>query len=300
MSNLNFTKLFEYEDAVDSMNTLPTNKLKYTRRNTFELYTEDRLSEMVDSIKNLGILTPLLVVLDSDGMYEVLAGNNRLQVAKMLEMKEVPVRILESLTEEEKDIIIAETNLHQRSFSDLNYSQKSYVIYVYHNAVKKQGKRTDLLAKFSETNTGNRFGLGKTQLWKYTRFYSLINPLKSLVDDEIITFGLGVKLTELSRNIQENIYTAYVENKYDIKSLNTNLIEKLKLFNDDDLSIEDTVMLLTERENTNKNTKKVKKKAYTVNMDMVYKYIPMDTSDDEKNEIIEKALELYYSEQDNY
>ena len=110
----------------------------------FKLYEGERFNEMVESIKNFGVIVPI-VVRKKGLRYEILSGHNRVNAAKESGLNEIPSIIKEGLTEEEATLIVTETNLMQRSFTDLVHSERATVIATRYNAMKKQGVRTDLL-----------------------------------------------------------------------------------------------------------------------------------------------------------
>ena len=98
------------------------------RDHPFKLYQGDRLNDMVESIKEHGILTPVIVRKLGSG-YEMLAGHNRHNAAKLAGLTEIPVIVKEDLTDDEAWIYVVETNVIQRSFSDLTISERIAVLY---------------------------------------------------------------------------------------------------------------------------------------------------------------------------
>ncbi len=89
---------------------------------------------MVESIRQFGVIVPI-VVRKKKLRYEILSGHNRVEACRILEVKDIPVIIKEGLTEEEALLIVTETNLNQRSFSDLLHSERATVIAVRHEAM---------------------------------------------------------------------------------------------------------------------------------------------------------------------
>ena len=115
----------------------------------FKLYTGKRLEDMVDSIRNYGILQPLILWHRREE-YILLSGYNRRNAGILAGLKKAPVVIKEHLSHEEALLIIAETNLRQRSFSDLSESERAFCLKQHYDALKSQGKRTDLLNELDE------------------------------------------------------------------------------------------------------------------------------------------------------
>src|SRR5699024_4282373 len=136
-----------HENKIDITGSteIEVSKLIPFRNHPFKLYEGERLNDMVESIKEYGVITPLIVRPMEDGRYEILSGHNRANSAKIAGLTKVPVVIKEGLTDEEAMLIVTETNLIQRSFSELSHSEKARILTERHNAIKEQGKKIDLI-----------------------------------------------------------------------------------------------------------------------------------------------------------
>ncbi len=88
----------------------------------FKLYEGQQLDDMVESIRQFGILLPIILWYTEDGRYIILSGHNRKNAAQLAGLTQGPVIIRENLTHEDAVLIVTETNLRQRSFSDMSYS----------------------------------------------------------------------------------------------------------------------------------------------------------------------------------
>lgn len=128
---------------VQKIESIPAAELHHYENHVFQLYEDERKSDMIESIKENGILTPL-IVREKGVEYEILAGHNRFECGKAAGITEFPC-IIKNVDDEEAELIVTVTNLHQRSLSDMSHSQKARAIKTYYNAVKSQGKRNDLL-----------------------------------------------------------------------------------------------------------------------------------------------------------
>lgn len=131
-------------DEVASQDMLKIEQLVPFENHPFKLYEGERFNEMVESIKQFGVIVPI-VVRKKKLKFQILSGHNRVEACKALGIKEIPAIVKEGLTEEEALLIVTETNTMQRSFTDLPHSERATVIAVRHEAMKKQGIRTDLL-----------------------------------------------------------------------------------------------------------------------------------------------------------
>ena len=119
-------------------------QMKHFSEHRYKLYTGKRLEDMVDSIKFYGILQPLILWHRGDE-YILLSGYNRRNAGMLAGLKKGPVVIKENLSHDEAVLIMAETNLRQRSFSDLRESERAFCLKQHYDALKSQGKRTDLI-----------------------------------------------------------------------------------------------------------------------------------------------------------
>lgn len=114
----------------------------------FHLYEGERLEDMIASVKEHGILNPVIVQ-KIDGGYEMLSGHNRMNAAKLAGLKEVPAIVKTDLPAEEAYVYVIETNLMQRSFSDLLISEKAAVLKARYEKGACQGKRNDIVREIA-------------------------------------------------------------------------------------------------------------------------------------------------------
>lgn len=114
----------------------------------FRLYEGERLDDMVESIREHGVLNPVIVQKVAD-KYEMLAGHNRWNAAKIAGVSEIPAIVKEGLSETEAYVYVIETNLMQRSFTDLLPSEKAAVLAERYEKVMCQGRRNDILKEIA-------------------------------------------------------------------------------------------------------------------------------------------------------
>jgi len=206
----NFKKMFSSttannENILKGLTSISIEKLVPFKNHPFKLYEGERFTDMVESIKASGIIMPIIVrPFDSD-IYEILSGHNRFEAAKSVGLSNIPAIIREDLSDEEALLIVTETNLIQRSFADLSHSERAAALTVHHEAVKKQGKRTDLINEIenllkngdnissnagSETSaplvpklqarekTAQNYSLNRGTVTRYLRIHQLTQKLK--------------------------------------------------------------------------------------------------------------------------
>lgn len=115
------------EKVESSVQMLPFDKIKAFHDHLFHLYEGERLNDMVESVKEYGVLTPVIVQKIRGG-YEMLSGRNRANAAKISGLTEIPAIVKEGLTEQEAYAYVIETNMIQRSFNGLLPSEKAAVM----------------------------------------------------------------------------------------------------------------------------------------------------------------------------
>ena len=154
-----------------------------------------------------------------DGKYEILSGHNRANSAKIAGLTKVPVVIKEDLTDEEAMLIVTETNLIQRAFSELTHSEKARILTERHDAIKEQGRRTELIneieklyktdniqensdlgqidpKEFTRDKIGDQYDLSPRMVSRYLRIDTLIAELKERLDNNEIPFTAAVDLSD--------------------------------------------------------------------------------------------------------
>jgi ParB family chromosome partitioning protein len=188
----------------------------------FRLYEGERLDDMVESIREHGILSPVIVQKTKSG-YEMLAGHNRQNAARIAGLKEIPAVVKHDLTEEEAYVYVIETNLMQRSFADLLPSERAAVLSERYEKIRCQGKRTDILQEIARLNgevlpdtcghgvhksrddVGEDYGLTGRSIARYMRINKLTEPMKLLLDKGELTLRAAVELSYLKESEQDKI-----------------------------------------------------------------------------------------------
>ena len=187
----------------------------------FKLYDDHRLDDMEESIRANGVHTPIIVrpAPSDEGKYEILSGHNRTEAAKKVGVETVPTIVRKGLTDDEAMFVVTETNLIQRSFTDMLHSEKSVVIAVHYEAIKKkQGYRSDLLESIEGTGAtgeqvapklksadkiGEQYSLSADTIKRYLRVNKLIQPLKERLDNDCFGIVAAVALSYLNEKEQQ-------------------------------------------------------------------------------------------------
>lgn len=191
----------------------------------FHLYEGERLQDMVQSIKEHGVLNPVIVRKLGKG-YEMLSGHNRANAAKLAGLTEVPAIVKADLPDEEAYVYVIETNLMQRSFNDLMPSEKAAVMAAHYDKVCCQGKRNDIIRELELLNgiepkstcghNGHKlksrdamaaeYGFSSRNAARYLRLNYLIQPFKNLMDENKIALLAAVDVSYLAENEQNMLW----------------------------------------------------------------------------------------------
>ncbi|MDO5518226.1 MAG: ParB N-terminal domain-containing protein [Clostridium sp.] len=294
----NINDLFQDTSIVD----LSIAELVSYSEHPFMLYEGDRLDNMVQSIKDLGIINPIIVREYARGLYEILAGHNRVNAAKLAGLEKIPAIIKDNLTDDEAKWIVTESNLMQRSFSDMSYSERAAALYQHHKMLRSQGKRMDLLRVIDDMNdeeafgqldqkidsrekVGKEFCLAPRTVGRYLRIYKLDDRLKQLLDNDKIAFTVAENISYLK--IQEQQLIADIIQSLNIKISNKQAAELKALSKQSEITMEILSEVLCSKE------KKVTTKTIKLESEILEKYFNNE-SKEEIITIIERALEAYY------
>lgn len=213
---------------------LPVDAIKPFHEHPFKIYQGDRLEDMVESIREHGILTPVIVrKLGTE--YEMLAGHNRQNAARMAGLSEIPAIVKENLSDEEAWIYVVETNVIQRSFNDLSISERITVLSARYDKVCGTKKREEILEELHVLNgdvgghdvhqaaksrelIGQEYGMTGRNIARYVRCGQLIQGFKDMLDDGSLALVVGVELSYLSEEEQKLVKAVVDQNCISIKN----------------------------------------------------------------------------------
>lgn len=192
---------------------------------------------MVESVREHGVLNPVIVQKVAD-KYEMLAGHNRWNAAKIAGVNEIPAIVKEGLLEEDAYVYVIETNLMQRSFTDLLPSEKAAVLAERYEKVMCQGKRNDILEEIarlsgvdmldscghdvhrskSRDTIGEDYGMTGRNIARYMRLNQTIEQIKKMVDTGTMAMVTAVELSYLSEEEQKQVCSVLDEHGGKIKN----------------------------------------------------------------------------------
>ena len=228
----------EEKTAAGGLRMFPIKKIRPFHDHPFHLYEGDRLEDMVASVREHGILNPVIVQ-EIDGGYEMLSGHKRMNAAKLVGLKEIPAIVKTDLSEEEAYVYVIETNLMQRSFSDLLISEKAAVLKARYEKGACQGKRNDILKEIAKLegktlddttcghgdhklktrdSIGKEYELSGSSVGRLLKLNDLIKPFKDMVDRGALYTKVALQLAFLPEEEQDMVFRVMNEEKTKITS----------------------------------------------------------------------------------
>ena len=274
-----FDDLFEASDMTAGTNQvqeIPLSELYEFKGHPFKVLDDERMNELVSSIRERGILSPILVR-KKDNFYEVISGHRRKRAAEIIGLEKVPV-IIKELTDDDATIIMVDSNIQRE---EILPSEKAFAFKMKMDAISHMGKRGDR----SREIVGEDNGLGGRQVTRYVKLTNLIAELLDMVDQKKLTITLAVKIADLSEEKQKEVLN-YINQGY---SINDEQIKRIREMNKENKEqISDVV--------ENINSKPRKKKKVILPENKLEKYFPKDYSKKDMEEIIYQLLEKWKSE----
>lgn len=182
-------------------------KLEDYPNQPFKLYDEEKRKEMIESIKNFGIMQPLIVRPINNGKYQILAGHNRRNCAKELGISKYPCIIKENLSDDEAKIYLIDTNLCTRD--KISPMERARAYKIKYDTYKKRNINTSMFEEIKKDNAGALDTLIKEEktsagsIQRYLRLMYLIPSLQELADKGKISLTVGEKLSFLPNEEQK-------------------------------------------------------------------------------------------------
>lgn len=302
----------EQRSAKRQQTVLDIGTLSPFRGHPFRLYEGERLSDMVESIRQHGVLVPILVRRTANTL-EILSGHNRVNAAKLAGLQSVPGVVLESVSDADAWIYVIETNLMQRSFADMSHSEKAAVIAAHHSKLFSQGKRNDILAELkllenpgsevlepasdekaqkldTRETLAKEYGLAPFRIAQYLRVFRLIEPLKLRLDDGQFAVTTAVSLSFLAESEQTLLDQYITDNGCKVDGKKAALLRGCS--EKDGLDEDGIAGILSGKAAPNPaRTPSVK-----VSRQVYSQYFRPDQPAKEVQAIVEKALALYFSQ----
>lgn len=255
----------------------------------FKVKQDEAMAEMVDSIKQYGVLVPALVRPKADGGYEMVAGHRRKCAATLAGITEMPC-IVRNLTDDEATIIMVDSNLQRETILP---SEKAFAYKMKLEAMKRQGQRSDLTSaplepKLKGSRSNEELAASspdsRSQIQRFIRLTELIPSVLDMVDSGKIAFRPAVELSYLSKEQQQSLYDTM-----ECEDCTPSLAQaiKMKEFSRDGKLTEEVILSIMQEEKPNQ------REQFKMSKERISKYFAPGTPAQKIEDTIIKALELY-------
>ncbi len=255
----------------------------------FKVKQDEAMAEMVDSVRQYGVLVPALVRPKADGGYEMVAGHRRKCAAMLAGITEMPC-IIRNLTDDEATIIMVDSNLQRETILP---SEKAFAYKMKLEAMKRQGQRSDLTSaplepKLKGSRSNEELAASspdsRSQIQRYIRLTELIPPVLDMVDSGKIAFRPAVELSYLSKEQQQSLYDTM-----ECEDCTPSLAQaiKMKEFSRDGKLTGEVILSIMQEEKPNQ------REQFKMPKERISKYFAPGTPAQKIEDTIIKALELY-------
>ena len=253
--------------------------------NPFRVAEDGQLAELAESIKEFGVVTPIITRPKEDGNgYEVIAGQRRVRASQLAGIETVPAFVL-PLDRDRAIITLVDSNIQRENILP---SERAFAYKMKLEAMKRQGFRTDLTSSQlgtklrTDENIAQGFGVGKTTVQRFIRLTELIPPLLQMVDEGQIALTPAVELSFLKKDEQENLLMT-MESEDATPSLSQ--AQRMKKLNQSGRLDMDAIFAIMTEEKANK------KETVKIGMEKLRKYFPRDATPKQMVDTILRLLE---------
>lgn len=277
------------EASRESVKSIPISEISDFPNHPFKVKLDEDMSNLVDSIKDYGVLVPAIVRPKEDGTYEMVSGHRRKFASELAEQTEIPC-IIRNLTDDEATLIMVDSNLQREQILP---SEKAFAYKMKLEAMKRQAGRPskngvpvahDLKGKKSREILGEQVGESADQIRRYIRLTELIPEILDMVDAGKIAMRPAVELSYLSKAEQMILLdTMQLE---DCTPSHAQAI-KLRKFSETGRLDENVIMSVMTEEKGNQ------KEQFRMPKERISKYFSPGTPMKQMEDTIVKALELY-------
>lgn len=256
----------------------------------FKVLDDEKMDTLVDSIRENGILNPVIVRPDQSGNYEMISGHRRLHAAKIVGLKKVPA-IVKEMSDDEAIIKMVDANIQRE---EILPSERAFSLKMKMDAIKRQGKRSDLTSDhngpmLAAVEVGQTVGISSTQVKRYIRLTELIPELLECTDNKKIGLVMAVDLSYLDEQVQKWVYEYFKENGF----LKPVQVEALKNYpNLSNVTQFSVISIMNDA-----LPKKSKESKLSFSAKKLDKYFPPQYSTKERESIIIQLLEQWSADQ---
>lgn len=198
------------ESRQEHVQMIPLSELHPFEGHPFRVIDDEEMQKTVESVKQYGVLTPVIARPDPDGGYEIISGHRRLRASELAGLDKLPV-IVREMDDDTAIILMVDSNLQREHILP---SERAFAYRMKMDALKHQGKRVDLTSSQLETKLradeeiAEQTGQSRAQVQRFIRLTELIPEIRDMVDEKKIAFNPAVELSYLKPEEQRSFLEA--------------------------------------------------------------------------------------------
>ena len=246
-----FSTQAERDDAkLERVRNIPLAELHPFKGHPFKVQNNEEMQRMIESIRKVGAITPVLARPLPDGGYELISGHRRLAACQVLGVETMPV-IVRELSDDEAVIAMVDANLQRETILP---SEKAFAYKMKLEAIKRQGERTDLTSSpldkklkglTSAQQVSQKSGDSQPQIYRYIRLTELIPPLLDMVDEKKIALSPAYELSFLKPEEQAQLVETM---DYEQATPSLSQAQRMKKFSQEGRLTEDVILAIMSEE----------------------------------------------------
>ena len=291
---LSYDELLGGANLTEGRTELEISKIYAFENHPFRVVDDEKMTELVESIKKNGIVSPVLVRPDDEGTYEMISGHRRMHAAQLIGLKTIPT-IVREMTNDEAVIFMVDANIQRE---EILPSEKAFAYKMRMEAMNRQGKRTDLTLCQDGTKLNsaeeisNQSGDSVRSIHRYIRLTFLVPNLLELVDKGRLSVTPAVDVSYFPEQIQKYLVEYINENGF----LKADQVARLKReLRQGENMTQDAVITYLNASMQVKSSRKV-----TISEKKLDEFFPVFFSSIERERIIIKLLEKWKREQGGF
>ena len=281
-------------EASEVIQKLKLSDLVPFKNHPFKVKDDEDMDKTVDSIRQFGVLNPVIVRPQENGTYEIVSGHRRRHASELAGLEEIPA-IVRNLDDDAATILMVDSNLQRETILP---SERAFAFKMKLEAVKHQGERSDLTSRqlgeksWAVTQISEDAQTSERQVQRYVRLTELMPEILDMVDDKQIAFNPAVELSYLKPEEQTNFLEAM---EYAQASPSLSQAQRIKKLSQDGICTLEAMCAVMDEE------KKPELDHVTLKNDVLRKYFPKNATPLEMEKQIIKLLEQWQrrKERDN-
>ena len=274
------------EEQREQVQQIPIGELFPFKNHPFKVLDDDSMSDTVESVKQYGVLSPLIARPRPKGGYEIISGHRRQYAAKLAGLETLPV-IVRQMSDDAAVILMVDSNLQREHILP---SERAFAYKMKLDAMKNQGTRSDLTSTqvVSKLRSNEKLGAENNQsretVRRFIRLTNLIPELLDMVDNKTVSFNPAVELSYLSPEQQQEVIRAMDDTQNFPSVSQAKRIKKLA--QDGTFTTETVVAIMGEEKKSELDT-------VTIKNDTLRKYFPRNYTPKQMEDTIIKLLEQW-------